>query len=107
MRCTILFDISNSDNTARHVFLHRVQTDPEGTLWRDPPKYWENIVWPSYVDAHKRIFEDGDVEHGKLTGVIEDLVLLETLEISLTEAVERSCQVIHGIAQEAYGANKV
>lgn len=93
------------DNTARRVFLHRVQTDLEGTLWRDPPKYWENIVWPAYVGAHEKIFEDGDVEHGRLNGVIEDLVLLESLEISLTEAVERSCQVIRRIAQEAYGAN--
>lgn len=93
-----------SENIPTTRFPHRVQTDPEGTLWQDPPNYWENIVWPAYVDAHKGVFENGDVEHGKLTGGIEDLVLLETLEISMTEAVERCCQVIHGIAQEAYGA---
>jgi nicotinamide/nicotinate riboside kinase len=84
-------------------FPHRVQTDPEGTLWRDPPNYWENIVWPAYVDAHKHIFENGDVERGKST-VIENLVLLEALDISMTEEVELCCQVIHRIAQEAYGA---
>jgi nicotinamide/nicotinate riboside kinase len=88
-----------SDNAA---FFQRVQTDPEGTFWRDPPDYWENIVWPAYVDAHSRIFENGDVEHGKPTGVIEGLVLLETLDMSMTEAVERCCQVINGVAQDVY-----
>lgn len=64
--------------------------------------YWENIVWPAYVDAHKGIFENGDVENGKLTGVIGDLVLLESFSISITEAVERCCEVIQGVAQAAY-----
>ncbi|EDR08894.1 uncharacterized protein LACBIDRAFT_161970, partial [Laccaria bicolor S238N-H82] len=28
-----------------------------GTLWRDPPHYWEEIVYPAYLEAHKDVFE--------------------------------------------------
>jgi nicotinamide/nicotinate riboside kinase len=71
-----------------------VQSDPEGTFWRDPPGYWEDIVYPAYVEAHKDVFENGDVEHGKPTNKVEGLVLLESLNISMNEAVERCCEVI-------------
>ncbi|KAJ7874768.1 P-loop containing nucleoside triphosphate hydrolase protein [Mycena olivaceomarginata] len=66
----------------------------EGTLWRDPPHYWENIVYPAYVDANREVFEGGDVEKGKPTGKVENLVLLESLEMSMGDAVSRSCEVI-------------
>ncbi|KAJ6497810.1 P-loop containing nucleoside triphosphate hydrolase protein [Mycena sanguinolenta] len=68
----------------------------EGTLWRDPPHYWENIVYPAYVDANREVFEGGDVEKGKPTGKVEKLVLLESLEMSMDEGVSRSCEVIAG-----------
>lgn len=35
-------------------------------FWKDPPGYVDKIVWPNYVEAHKWMFEDGDVEGGKL-----------------------------------------
>jgi len=31
-------------------------------FWEDPPGYVDKIVWPNYVDAHKFMFENGDVE---------------------------------------------
>jgi len=31
-------------------------------FWEDPPGYVDKIVWPNYVDAHKFMFKDGDVE---------------------------------------------
>ena len=34
-------------------------------MWRDPPLYWEQIVWPAYVAAHKDMLEGGDIEHGQ------------------------------------------
>ncbi|KAF4599734.1 ribosylnicotinamide kinase [Pleurotus pulmonarius] len=68
----------------------------EGALWRDPPQYWENIVYPAYVEAHRHLFADGDVEHGKLTGDAEKLVLLETLEMTMGNAVEKCCSVLDG-----------
>ncbi|KAG8750280.1 ribosylnicotinamide kinase [Serendipita sp. 396] len=41
-----------------------VQFSPEGSFWRDPPGYWDDIVWPAYLKAHERIFEGGDIDHG-------------------------------------------
>lgn len=35
-------------------------------FWKDPPGYVDKIVWPNYVEAHEWMFEDGDVEGGKL-----------------------------------------
>ena len=34
-------------------------------FWQDPPGYVDKIVWPNYVDDHKWMFENEDVE-GKL-----------------------------------------
>lgn len=75
-----------------------VQSDPEGSLWRDPPGYWEDIVYPAYVEANTDVFEDGDIEQGKPTNKVEGLILLESLNISMTEAVERCCEVIRAAA---------
>lgn len=76
--------------------LRAAQSDlVEGALWRDPPGYWEDIVWPAYVEAHKDLFVDGDVENGQLSPKkVPNLVLLETLQMSMSEAVEKSCDVI-------------
>ncbi|KAH9941030.1 P-loop containing nucleoside triphosphate hydrolase protein [Amylocystis lapponica] len=49
----------------------------EGTLWRDPPNYWEQIVWPAYEAAHVHMVEGGDVEHGRPNGTVPDLLLIE------------------------------
>jgi len=38
---------------------------PEGSFWQDPPGYWDNIVWPAYLKAHRKIFQNSDVEHGQ------------------------------------------
>lgn len=41
-------------------------------FWKDPPGYVEKIVWPEYVRAHEWMFEDGNVETGKLKGDIKE-----------------------------------
>ncbi|EJT98341.1 P-loop containing nucleoside triphosphate hydrolase protein [Dacryopinax primogenitus] len=66
---------------ARHGYHTAEQFDyAEGTLWRDPPYYFEQIVWPAYCEAHAALFVDGDVE-GRLKegeGVkVEGLVELD------------------------------
>jgi nicotinamide/nicotinate riboside kinase len=33
----------------------------DGYIWSDPPNYWENVVWPAYLKAHKHLFVDGDI----------------------------------------------
>jgi nicotinamide/nicotinate riboside kinase len=30
-------------------------------FWEDPPGYVDKVVWPNYVQDHKFLFEDGDV----------------------------------------------
>ncbi|CAN8103488.1 unnamed protein product [Discula destructiva] len=35
-------------------------------FWTDPPGYVDKIVWPNYVEAHKWMFMDGDVEAERL-----------------------------------------
>ena len=86
--------------------LHGVQSDPEGSLWRDPPNYWEQIVWPAYVEAHEGMLENGDVEHGKPNGKVPGLLLLEGLELSMSDMVDRACGVLVGVSGRdghAYG----
>ncbi|KAJ3568443.1 hypothetical protein NP233_g5714 [Leucocoprinus birnbaumii] len=79
-------------------FMPGVQSDPEGTLWRDPPHYWEQIVWPAYLEAHRDAFVNGDVECGAPNDKVEGLVLLETLSMTMGEAVDRSCRVLSEVA---------
>ena len=37
---------------------------PEGSFWQDPPGYWNDVVWPAYLKAHSKMFQNNDVEHG-------------------------------------------
>ncbi|RKF56151.1 Nicotinamide riboside kinase [Golovinomyces cichoracearum] len=46
-------------------------------IWKDPPNYVDNIVWPNYQKDHSWIFESGDVE-GKLLNEPEGLGKLMT-----------------------------
>ncbi|KAK3297725.1 P-loop containing nucleoside triphosphate hydrolase protein [Chaetomium fimeti] len=48
--------------TARDGYVHM-----DG-FWTDPPGYVEQVVWPNYVEAHRWLFEGGDVEGGRLDG---------------------------------------
>ena len=68
-----------------------MQSDPEGALWRDPPQYWEQIVWPAYVAAHAGMLEGGDVEHGRPNGTVPGLILIEGLETNMDVMVDRVC----------------
>ncbi len=71
-----------------------MQSDPEGTLWRDPPNYWEQIVYPAYVRAHEKILEGGDVENGAPNGNVERLLLLQANEMSMTEVFNQACTAL-------------
>ncbi|KAI0049889.1 P-loop containing nucleoside triphosphate hydrolase protein [Auriscalpium vulgare] len=67
----------------------------EGTFWRDPPGYFEGLVWPAYVDAHKDMFKDGDYERGQPS--LERLVLIEPLGMSMSQVVERCCDELKSL----------
>jgi len=52
-------------------------------FWRDPPEYFEKIVWPEYVKSHEHLFENGNV-NGRLIDphihLIESTSMLEMVE---------------------------
>ncbi|KXN90122.1 Nicotinamide riboside kinase [Leucoagaricus sp. SymC.cos] len=91
-------DVLKKRRHERHGYHTAVQSDPEGTLWRDPPNYWEQIVYPAYLEAHREVFINEDVEHGAPTDKVKGLVLLETLEMTMGEAVDWCCRVLKEIA---------
>lgn len=68
--------------------------------------YWEHIVYPGYLEAHREMFENGDVENGELTGQrVRGLVVIEPAkrraEMGIDEIVRRCCDVLadhtHGL----------
>jgi nicotinamide/nicotinate riboside kinase len=71
-----------------------VQSNAEGSFWKDPPGYWEEIVHPAYVRAHQDLFEDGDIEKGRPNGRVEGLVLIDGLELDMEGIVNRVCSAI-------------
>ena len=62
--------------------------DTEGDIWKDPPHYWEKIVWPAYLRAHKALFEGGNVVTGNLSGQVEDLILFESTKVEMKDMVD-------------------
>lgn len=79
--------------------MYGVQSDYlEGALWRDPPHYWEQIVWPAYVAAHKDIVENGDVEHGQSNERVKGLLIIEGLEMSMSDTIEKVCSRLLAVA---------
>ncbi|KAI9892943.1 MAG: ribosylnicotinamide kinase [Vezdaea aestivalis] len=41
-------------------------------FWEDPEGYVEDVVWPNYVDSHKHLFTDSDVEKPVDRGKIKE-----------------------------------
>jgi len=85
-------DVLRQRRHERNGYHTAVQTDPEGELWRDPPRYWEQIVWPAYIEAHKHVFESGNWESGASSGNVEDLLIIDELEAGMTRAVNEACE---------------
>ncbi|KAK4184864.1 putative nicotinamide riboside kinase 1 [Podospora australis] len=54
-------------------------------FWKDPPGYVEKIVWPNYVESHKWLFTDGDVERGVLD---QEVLKREGIEAPVAKAYE-------------------
>lgn len=66
-------------------------------FWEDPPGYFDKIVWPNYVEDHKWMFEDGDVE-GRLKDEIvkeEDIICQEGgTDIDMATTLEWAVELI-------------
>lgn len=80
----------------------------DGEVWEDPPFYFDEIVWPAYLEAHAKMFENSDVEHGALLptsdenntdgGPVKDLVLIEAEALQKEGVTDQACQaVLHGL----------
>ncbi|GAA5889150.1 hypothetical protein JCM6882_009755 [Rhodosporidiobolus microsporus] len=68
----------------------------EGSLWRDPPNYWDLCVYPAYLRAHKPLFVDGDVEAGPIdSAAIEGVKLFEAKELGMEKMVVQSLEAIY------------
>ena len=84
----------------RHTDAHgQVQSDPEGALWRDPPNYFEQIVYPAYVRAHNHIFTDGNIETGRPNEKVKDLLLIDSEGVGMDEVLDRACKAVLDVAQ--------
>lgn len=78
----------------------------EGTVWQDPPGYFEHVIWTGYVQAHKALFEDDDVEHGAPRKVeqdlpddgapVKDLILIEAEQNDVNETVKIAVEELAG-----------
>lgn len=75
-----------------------------GEVWQDPPFYFDQIVWPAYVEAHAGMFECGDPEHGKAIapqndeaqdgGALQHLIVLEGESCTKPQLALAACNVI-------------
>lgn len=65
----------------------------DASFWKDPPGCFENIVWPAYEDAHRRLFEGGDVDKGSPKPDAA-VTLLETDKTDMAGMVETACRSI-------------
>jgi nicotinamide/nicotinate riboside kinase len=88
-------DILHKRRHERHGYHTAAQSNSEGSLWRDPPHYFEYIVYPAYVAAHAELFEGGDIESGKPSGrKVENLVLIDGLDMEMSDVVEKCCKML-------------
>lgn len=75
-----------------------------GEVWQDPPFYFDQIVWPAYLEAHAGMFECGDPEHGKAIapqndeapdgGALQHLIVLEGESCTKPQLALAACNVI-------------
>lgn len=51
-------------------------------------------MYPAYIEAHEAVFEGGDVDNGAPTDKVPGLIVLESLKMTMGEAVGKCCEVI-------------
>lgn len=66
-------------------------------FWEDPPGYVDKIVWPNYVEDHKFMFQDGDVEGALKEDVVREWrinYLKEGLDIDMTTTLRWAVAIL-------------
>ncbi|KAM0753416.1 P-loop containing nucleoside triphosphate hydrolase protein [Meredithblackwellia eburnea MCA 4105] len=101
------YEVLKQRREDRHGYHTAVQSDPEGALWRDPPNYWDNIVWPAFLKAHHHQFVSGNVEYGQPNReVIEGLEVMEASKMGMEEMVGRACEMVYKWVKDGNTVNK-
>ncbi|GAA5859114.1 hypothetical protein JCM8547_004007 [Rhodosporidiobolus lusitaniae] len=73
----------------------------EGSLWKDPPNYWDLCVWPAYLRAHAPLFVNNDVEHGQPNpDAIEGVQVFEANEMGMEKMVVGACEELWRYVKE-------
>lgn len=102
----VSYDLLKARREQRFGYHTQVLFQPEGSLWRDPPGYWDNIVWPAYVKAHRNMgfgiversgtnsSEETSPNIVRLGGVVDRLQVYDAEKLDMAELFERSCQAI-------------
>ena len=60
-----------------------------------------DFVWPAYVQAHIDILENKDIEKGRSNGRVAGLIVIEGLEMSMSEMVNLVCERLVKVVQVA------
>ncbi|KAG5220149.1 ribosylnicotinamide kinase [Salix suchowensis] len=71
----------------------------EGDVWRDPPHYWEKIIWPAYKRAHSVLFEGEDTANGELNGEVEGLILFESTKAEMKDIIDAVMNKVVDVSQ--------
>ena len=83
-------DVAKERREARHGY---VTLDG---FWSDPPGYFDDVVWPNYVESHERYFLKGNVEGEVDEEKGEGGVHIGPREGGLVEVLEWVVSVIKG-----------
>ena len=87
----------------KFVQLTPVLFQPEGSFWKDPPGYWDDIVWPAHVKAHRKMFQNNDVEHGQ--PLVPPLSLVQKAAIDEDTGSDQVVNGEGGIERDAWILN--
>ncbi len=88
----------------------------EGEFWKDPPGYFEQLVYPAYIDAHRAVFtvriyhhqslyaclrkpQDADVEKG--SPLLPGLKLIEPLQMAMDDIVTCCCEELVSVLRRS------
>ncbi|KAI0279528.1 P-loop containing nucleoside triphosphate hydrolase protein [Russula aff. rugulosa BPL654] len=71
----------------------------EGEFWKDPPGYFEQLVYPAYTDAHSVIFTGADVENGSPS--LPGLKLIEPLQMTMDDIVTSCCEELVSVLRRS------
>ncbi|KAL5524140.1 hypothetical protein ACEPAG_8313 [Sanghuangporus baumii] len=95
----VSYNVLKQRRYERHGYHTAVQSDPEGALWRDPPNYFDQIVYPAYIRAHTRMFIDGDFEKGSPSDFVKGLLLIDSEKLGMDEIFEKSAELIWKVSK--------